>query len=264
MEKAPKPFPRRKSLKKRQEKKKRSLSEEKERSGVGASLSLLLKDTKKTSSSVDFLRVTSSNDSDDDVIDDVAVERNRDQAHLHIESNGGKETPSFRSTDESTTPSQTPQLPYYVTLTPEGGNDINGNASDDVTSESPYEETRSSTNRIVKDTLDLVLKKTNHFLRGNGERQKIVMDRTRADDWDILSHVPFCFQGIEGRRYEIFAASLKADPAKAYCLMVLPTTISFRKVCVCAVKSLLSTEMCCHHFPILSANIRPNPCSRIE
>ena len=50
--KVPKPFPRRKSLKKNQKEKKRSLSEEKERSGT-------LKESKKTSSSVDVLRQTS-------------------------------------------------------------------------------------------------------------------------------------------------------------------------------------------------------------
>ena len=189
-----------------QKNKKRSASEEKERCGT-------LKDRKKTLS-VDVLRQPSFEYEDDVTLVD----------HHALESDG-KETPSkngdsFRSSNGNyvdTAASTTSYPHHYVTLTP----DID---------ESPYEESRSTTQRIMKDTLDLVLMKSYQFLRLKEDRGPA--ERARCVDWDILSEVPFTFESLAGHRFEIFAASLKADPAKAYSLMVLPNSVIYDSVCV--------------------------------
>ena len=194
--------------------KKRSASEEKEKCGT-------LKDTKKALS-VDVLRQASPDDDDEE--DDVTL-----VDHPALASNGkgspSGDNDSFRSINgtyadsaASTTSTSLSRPHHYVTLTP-----------DCEREESLYEDSsRSTTRKIMKDTLDLVLMKTFQFLRCREGRDQL--EKTRCSDWDILSEVPFSFESEGGRRFEIFAASLKADPVKAYCLMVLPKFAAFDMV----------------------------------
>ena len=107
----------------------------------------------------------------------------------------------------------------------------------------------------MKDTLDLVLTKTNMFLRSKDDNFTAI-DRTCADDWDILSHIPFSFEGPTGRRFDIFAASLKVDPVKAFSLMVLPEDFAFdlvrtdRRIRQCRSRRLNTTRNVALLFPI--------------
>ena len=187
----PKPFPRRKSLKKNLKDKKRSLSEEKESIEV-------FKESKKTSSSVDVLQSTSADNH-------IALNLVSESSLLF---NGNS---SHRTVHESSMSSQ--YRHHYVTLSPEY--------------EFTYEESRVATRRFVNDTLDLVLTKAKQFLR---VRNRHSMNESCADDWDILSHIPLTFEGLSGHRFEIFAASLKSDPVEAFSLMVLPEELDFELV----------------------------------